>query len=163
MFRDLPLRPREEPFANVRRMEIKRATAVAAGAIALVTVVSVAARGGGASPDAAVEVREARERAAITSVERLTLRQMVGVLRAAGWPEGEIPAAIDVAGCESDWRPDALGKHGERGLFQIHPMNSHRFELAGVTLDAEDPFHNAAAALAIWELYGWEPWTCQPG
>jgi SLT domain-containing protein len=61
------------------------------------------------------------------------------------------------------WRPDALGSHGERGLFQIHPMNNHRFDIAGLELDATDPLHNASAALAIWELYGWEPWTCRPG
>jgi hypothetical protein len=143
-------------------MQYRRASALTAGVIAFVTVVSVAARSGGTSPDAAVQVREVRERAAITSVERLTLPQMVSVLRAAGWPESEIPEAIDVAGCESDWRPDAFGSHGERGLFQIHPMNSHRFEISGVEVNPEDPFHNAAAALAIWELYGWEPWTCQP-
>lgn len=144
------------------RMRFKRASMLAAAMLAIVTVVGVAARGGGSSPQASVHVREAREVAGTAYAVRLTLPQLVSVLRIAGWPESEIPEAISVARCESGWRPDALGSHGERGLFQIHPMNSHRFEVEGVERDPTDPLHNAAAALEIWKLYGWRPWTCQP-
>jgi hypothetical protein len=42
-------------------------------------------------------------------------------------------------------------------------MHNHRFEGEDPERDAMNPLDNAAVALAIWELYGWEPWTCQPG
>ncbi|MEX1103807.1 MAG: transglycosylase SLT domain-containing protein, partial [Dehalococcoidia bacterium] len=119
--------------------------------------------GGGGSPQASVQIREAAQEARAGDARKLTLPQLVSVLRVAGWPESEIPEAVDVAGCESGWALDAIGTSGERGLFQIHPMHDYRFEVAGVKLDPTDPVHNASAALAIWELYGWEPWTCQSG
>ncbi len=148
----------------MQRMQFERAIIVTAAVVALVSVVRVGALGGrGGAWDASVEVRAARELAAVKQGEQLTLPQLVSVLRVAGWPEDEIPAAVDVVGCESDWRPDVVGSYGERGLFQIHPMHNHRFDRDGRDLDPLDPVHNAVAALAIWKLYGWEPWTCQPG
>jgi hypothetical protein len=145
-------------------MQFERAIVAMAAAVALVSVVRAGALGGGGpSWEASVEVQAAREAARVKAGEQLTLPQMVAVLRVSGWPEKEIPEALDVAACESDWRPDAVGTYAERGLFQIHPMHNYRFQQEGEGLDAFNPLHNAAVALAIWELYGWEPWTCQPG
>ena len=157
------MRPREESLPTVQRMQFERAIVATAAAVALVTVVRAGAMGGGSSSwEASVEVQAAREAARVEAGEQLTLRQLVAVLRISGWPEEEIPEAVNVAGCESDWRPDAVGTFGERGLFQIHPMHNYRFEREGEELNAYNPLHNASVALAIWELYGWEPWTCQP-
>lgn len=161
MWRGPSLRPREELCATVHRMPIKRALVLIAGAAALITVVRVAALSGGSSQEAYVQMRNAVQ-PVLGEGEQLTLAQVVSVLRAAGWPEAAIPEAVDVAGCESSWMPGVVGASGERGLFQIHPVHDHRFDLAGVPLDPLDPVHNAAVALAIWRRSGWEPWTCQP-
>ncbi len=142
-------------------MQFERAIVATAAAIALVSVVRVGALGGSSNGwQASVEVQAAREAALVKAGERLTLPQVVAVVRVSGWPEEELAEAVDVAGCESDWRPDVVGSYGERGLFQIHPMHNWRFE--GEELNALNPIHNASVALAIWKLYGWDPWTCQP-
>ena len=93
----------------------------------------------------------------------LTLQEATRTLRAAGWPDDRLSEALRVAGCESGWRPTAVGTAGEVGLFQLHPINAGRFEFHGVSLDPSNPVHNAYIALRIWERDGWEPWSCRPG
>src|SRR5262245_54776489 len=74
--------------------------------------------------------------------------QLRDVLLTAGWPEDEIRPAARVAGCESGWRPEAVGHAGELGLFQIHEVHLS----AGGPNERHllmDPLVNARVALLI--------------
>lgn len=94
--------------------------------------------------------------------ERLSLLELVRILREAGWDEDSIVEALRVAGCESGWDPRAIGGAGEQGLFQIHPVHFWRFRARGPGISAMDPVANARVALEIWTEEGWAPWTCAP-
>ena len=67
------------------------------------------------------------------------------------WPSGE---ALAVAWCESRYDHSAVGRYGERGLFQVLP------QLWGPV--PSDAAGQVAQAYAIWRQHGWQPWTCQP-
>lgn len=67
------------------------------------------------------------------------------------WPCQE---ALAVAQCESRLDPGAVGRYGERGLFQVWP------EMWGPV--PSDPAGQAAQAYAIWREHGWGPWSCRP-
>lgn len=84
------------------------------------------------------------------SVEPL-LPTIEAIICAAPWPCAE---ALAVAWCESRYDPRAVGAHGEKGLFQVHPAF-----WGPVT---EDPAGQVAQAFAIWQRHGWGVWSCQP-
>lgn len=68
------------------------------------------------------------------------------------WPCEE---ALAVAWCESRLDPAAVGRYGERGIYQVRP------EVWGpVPGDAQG---QVAQAYEIWREHGWRPWSCQPG
>jgi soluble lytic murein transglycosylase-like protein len=81
------------------------------------------------------------------------------VLSLAKWPEEQWAMAREIAWCESRWRPDAIGDHGNSlGLFQLW---TGWFHYTGTLIDDwADPVVNAAVALAVWRTRGWEEWTC---
>ena len=92
----------------------------------------------------------------------LSLEDVTRTLRNAGWPEDRLAEALAVSGCESGWRPNAVGTAGEIGLFQLHPVNAGRFDFHGAPLDPANPTQNAYIALRIWERDGWAAWSCRP-
>jgi hypothetical protein len=80
---------------------------------------------------------------------------------ARAWPCTE---ALAVASCESGLRPDATGRLGERGVFQItQRWHEGRFTARGWTwADAYDAAKNVAIAYEIWTESGWSQWSCKP-
>lgn len=68
------------------------------------------------------------------------------------------PAAIRVARCESRLYPRALGRAGERGLFQIHPVHfgwAQPWRLF-------DPVWNSKVAYRLSRGgTNWRHWTCR--
>lgn len=97
----------------------------------------------------------------VTVANPLTLPEMQGLLREAGWPEAVIRQAVVVAGCESGWDPRKTGAAGEFGLFQVHPVHADLFTELGLPgLGPHDPLTNARVALSIWQDEGWSPWSC---
>jgi soluble lytic murein transglycosylase-like protein len=85
------------------------------------------------------------------------------------WSRAEIACAIRrtfpadpvVATCiawrESRLEPRAVGRLGERGLFQIHPV--HRAWLGARWARLFDPVENARAARDLQRRAGWRPWS----
>ncbi len=70
-----------------------------------------------------------------------------------GWELSFVDAVVN---CESKWNPNAVGGHGEAGLFQIHPVNFRLF-------NGQNPWDvraNTYVALAMRKSQGWSPWTC---
>lgn len=66
-----------------------------------------------------------------------------------------------VIACESTWNPQAVGRAGERGLAQVHPIHRQRIEAMGFTWDDMfDPVSNLTVAHALWSEQGWRPWSC---
>lgn len=113
------------------------------------------ARTPGSEPAAHIRIQEPLPGA-------LSLEDVTRTLRNAGWPEDRLAEALAVSGCESGWRPDAVGMAGEIGLFQLHPVNAGRFDFHGAPLDPSNPTQNAYIALRIWERDGWAAWSCRP-
>jgi hypothetical protein len=69
--------------------------------------------------------------------------------------------AVKVATCESGLNPRAVGSHGERGIFQIHPVHISSIQKAGFTWDQMfDPNINITYAKMLYNWNGWQPWTC---
>ena len=76
---------------------------------------------------------------------------------------GQDPEAmLAVAACESTLRPDALGRAGERGLFQWMPMTwawyAHR--LGYTEADGWDVTAQARLAALAWKEGHRNWWTC---
>lgn len=77
------------------------------------------------------------------------------------FPASTEAAAIRVARCETGgtFNPRAVGRAGERGLFQIHPVHfswaqPHRLF---------DPVWNSRVAFRLSRGgTNWRPWTCKP-
>lgn len=68
------------------------------------------------------------------------------------FPEAEWEFAYAVSDCESDFNPNAVGKVGELGVFQVRP------EIHGqVPADIEAQVEQAAG---IYYREGWAPWSC---
>ncbi|GAB4321012.1 MAG: hypothetical protein Kow0010_01150 [Dehalococcoidia bacterium] len=139
--------------------------AAVAGLIALVVATAVAM---GPGPDApAIRVTPTSDGFVLAAAgpwreERLSLPELIGVLRQAGWDDQQVVEALRVAGCESGWQPRAIGSAGEQGLFQIHPVHFWRFRERGPGTSPMDPVANARIALEIWTEEGWAPWSCAP-
>jgi hypothetical protein len=77
------------------------------------------------------------------------------------FPAATENAAVRVAGCETGWtfNPRAVGRAGERGLFQIHPVH---FSWAQ-PWRLFDPVWNARVAYRLSRGgTSWRAWTCQP-
>ena len=69
--------------------------------------------------------------------------------------------AVKVAVCESGLNPYAVGSHGERGIFQIHPVHISSLNQHGYTWDQMfDPNANIAYARLLYGWQGWGPWSC---
>lgn len=60
-----------------------------------------------------------------------------------------------MAWCESRLGPGRVGRHGERGLFQVLARYWGPVP--------EDAAGQVAQAYEIWREHGWRPWSCQPG
>jgi hypothetical protein len=87
--------------------------------------------------------------------EQLTEAQMRSLLDDVGCVGGCQEAALRVAWCESRFSPGATGAAGERGLWQIHPVNGR--------LSTYDPVGNARSMMAMSEGgTNWWAWTCKP-
>jgi len=66
--------------------------------------------------------------------------------------------ALRIARCESNLNPRAVGRAGERGIFQLHPVHFRRFNAARLF----DPAYNARAAFVLSRGgRDWSPWTCR--
>jgi Lysozyme like domain len=75
-----------------------------------------------------------------------------------GWRCGP---ALRVARCETGgtFYARALGRAGERGLFQIHPVHFRTFDRRRLF----EPRYNARAAFRLSRGgRDWSPWTCRP-
>lgn len=89
------------------------------------------------------------------------------ILRAAGWPDGEVENALTITYHESRWNPRAINKNdpsgGSYGLFQINAWWIYFGEAEiGERLDTDQatrPLYNARYALRIWRKCGWRPWS----
>ena len=87
------------------------------------------------------------------------------------FPEQEFNTAIHIAAAESKGSNDAIGKAGEVGLFQVHPVHFGTVvtlpDGTRVAINAQnlrDPVVNTAAARQIWQNnQGWNPWTTKQG
>jgi len=79
------------------------------------------------------------------------------VIRVVWGPAGApVNQALRVVDCETGgkFNHDAVGRAGEIGYFQIHPIHGHpRQRLL-------DPLQNATIALELYQRNGWYPWTC---
>lgn len=67
--------------------------------------------------------------------------------------------ALCVARKESGLNPNAVGRQGERGLFQIHPVHFTTFSAERLF----DSYYNAAAAARIYQSSGPRAWTTAGG
>jgi len=69
--------------------------------------------------------------------------------------------AVKVAICESGLNPLAVGSHGERGIFQIHPVHISSLQKVGFTWnDMFDYQKNIQYAKLLYGWQGWSPWSC---
>lgn len=73
------------------------------------------------------------------------------------FPAGQRATALCVAWHESRFDPRAVGRAGERGLFQIHPV--HRAWLGARWARLFDPAVNASVARQLQRRAGWAPWS----
>lgn len=83
-------------------------------------------------------------------------RCVVDAIWTAGGYGWELSFMHAVVQCESGWDPNATGRLGEAGLFQIHPVNWWMF-------NGQDPWDvtaNTEVALRIRKASGWSPWSC---
>jgi hypothetical protein len=72
------------------------------------------------------------------------------------WPR-DARRAICIATLESRLDPRAVGRAGERGLFQIHPV--HRRWLGARWSRLFEPVANVRAARDLERRAGWSPWS----
>ena len=84
------------------------------------------------------------------------------VQQAVEWfPASQRSTARCIVFLESGDNPRAVGRAGEAGLFQIHPVHRRDFErLTGRPWSAAwDPVLNGQMALAVWRESGWRAWS----
>lgn len=66
--------------------------------------------------------------------------------------------AIKVAKCESNLDNSAIGKAGEIGIFQIHPVHFKAVESLG--LDLRNAEMNIIYSRILYDRNGWRDWSC---
>lgn len=101
-----------------------------------------------------IDVQDQRERA----VTPYTVWAAIMV----AFPESEWSRAALVVWCESRYRPAAVGRAGERGLAQIHPVHIPLIASLGYTWDQMFELEpNLAVARALYDNAGhvWTPWV----
>ena len=81
-------------------------------------------------------------------------------LPAAPLPEAMAQKAYAVWWCESRMDDGAVGRAGERGVAQLHPIHAAEMERAG--LDYDSGWDRLTWAIRLWERHGWGPWSCKP-
>ncbi len=103
---------------------------------------------------------------------------VVGAPTTRGWPVGveqwrslvtkyfpasQVERALRVMACESGGRPSALGKDGDKGLFQhLQRFWSDRSVKAGwAGASIWDPTANVAVAAWLQRTGGWIHWSCR--
>ena len=86
---------------------------------------------------------------------RWTRAEIVCAIRRT-FPADPVTATC-IAWRESRLDPRAVGRAGERGIFQIHPV--HRSWLGARWQRLFDPVENARAARELQRRAGWSPWT----
>ena len=87
---------------------------------------------------------------------QLGQQDVVEVICSFPWPCGE---AVRVATCESGLNNGAIGRAGERSLFQIHPVHFKRFDPNRLSSDV---WYGTNAGYTLWSEQGWRPWSCKP-
>lgn len=96
-----------------------------------------------------------------TTVPAVVVDDPVAIVREV-WPDDTEDQALKVFTCESHLNPDALGKLGERGIAQIHPVHRDMVRRMGFSWDQMfDARDNVTVALDIFEASGWKPWSCR--
>lgn len=96
-----------------------------------------------------------------TTVAAVVVEDPVAIVREV-WPDDTEDQALAVFRCESHLNPDALGKLGERGIAQIHPVHRDMVRRMGFSWDQMfDARDNVTVALDIFEAQGWGPWSCR--
>lgn len=77
---------------------------------------------------------------------------------AISMPREMAEGAFNVIACESKWDTNAIGKAGEKGLLQIHPIHARNMGYMA--------FGNEQArfeyAVSLWKVGGWNAWSCTP-
>jgi len=85
-------------------------------------------------------------------------------LAAKAFPPSEQMRALRVMRCETrgSAAPDyAVGRAGEVGRWQVHPIHAGLVERLGYEwADLTDPEVNGIVARAIWDASGWKAWAC---
>jgi len=66
--------------------------------------------------------------------------------------------ARKIARCESNFNNSAIGKAGEIGVFQIHPV--HFKEVESLKLDLHTLEGNFAYSRILYSRESWQPWSC---
>ena len=123
---------------------------IGCGALLLMVLVAIAV----SSRDCAVTKVQADQRPVVSYVVSLD-GPVIEV------PEAWADKAGQVAMCETGFRwPAPVGKAGERGSWQIHPIHFPR--MTGLGLDTDSPVDLARYTVMLWERKGWQPWSCRP-
>lgn len=107
--------------------------------------------------------QEGTTSAPVLAGQRLSESQVAAALRAAGFPESEVPRMVCTARYESQWYTRAYNRNRngsiDRGLLQINSI--HVGGTRGCPSQASalyDPNVNAACGYAVWRLQGIEAW-----
>ena len=75
-------------------------------------------------------------------------------------PAGMQRDVVQVAQCESRWDTNAVGRLGELGVLQLHPL--HRHGMAAQGLDYAREPDRIAWATRMWQAGSWSAWACRP-
>jgi len=95
------------------------------------------------------------------SAEQFTEPQMRELAAQAGFTEELMTPLLAVTWCESKFSPGAIGKAGEAGLAQVHPMNWGRFDQFPEP-DPWNPLQNLIVAYQMsQEGTNYWAWTCR--
>lgn len=105
-------------------------------------------------------LREVWEREAEANGDPVSDRRYAEHVVRVVWGSAGAPVdqALRVIHCETGgtYRHDAIGRAGEVGYFQVHPIHGYP---KAVLLD---PWENSRIALGLWQRQGWVPWSCKP-
>lgn len=90
-------------------------------------------------------------------IGKLSSTQVAEIARNAGFPDKEIPMAVEIARLESGFDPNKEGvlDPRDKGLYQI---NSH-FHPEVLKINWRDPHQNTDLAYQIWTHGGWSQWS----